>query len=197
MKSKEPTSNMVPFRDADNKAVAYGDNPNAPSPSLDSDSTPLNPPQGVEEDAMQRFTATGRPAPKFKHSGLQNLGGDGYTSPQLLPRRYTDDSIIPAIVTDVETFEKSAEAEAGKKKGGFFSKFKGKKEEEVGSDGQKKGVTKVVYMPRREYLKYFAKDEKGEYIGSEPYRRWTEAELEEEFAKYKPQPEKQRFGGKY
>jgi hypothetical protein len=41
-------------------------------------------------------------------------------------------------------------------------------------------------MPRRDYLKYFAKDENGNYIGSEPYRRWTEEGLEEQFAKYKP-----------
>lgn len=41
-------------------------------------------------------------------------------------------------------------------------------------------------MPRRDYLKYFAKDENRNYIGSEPYRRWTEGEWEEQFAKYKP-----------
>jgi hypothetical protein len=42
-------------------------------------------------------------------------------------------------------------------------------------------------MPRRDYLKYFAKDEDGAYIGSEPYKKRTEEELKEEFAKYRPQ----------
>jgi hypothetical protein len=187
MNSKKPTSNMLPFRDTDNKAVAYGENPNAPAPSLDSDSALLVPQQGLDEDAMENFTATGHPAPQFKWQGLQSLGGgDMYSLPQLLPKRYTDDSIIPAIVTDVVPSEKTVGVGAGKK-GGFWGKFKGKKEDEVDTLGQKKGITKVVYMPRREYLKSFAKDEKGEYIGSEPYRRWTEGELEDEFGKYKPE----------
>lgn len=175
---------MVPFRDVDNKSVAYGTNPNSTGLPTDADTSRLVPPEELPEEAMQHFTATGRPAPKYKHNNLASLGGDMYTAPQLLPRRYTDDSIIPAIVTDVVP---SAESEAKKasQKGGFFSKLKGKKEE-TDALGQKKGVTKVVYMPRREYLKYFAKDEKGEYIGTEPYKKWTEEELEAEFAQYKP-----------
>ena len=179
---------MLPFRDADNKAVAYGASPTAPTSDVASDGELLVPPQGLDEDAMQNFTATGRPAPKFKASALTSWGGDGWSVPQLLPKRYTDDSIIPAIVTDVVPSEKTAQLEASKKKGGFLSRFKGKKENEgLNENGERKGITKVVYMPRRDYLKYFAKDERGVYIGSEPYKKWTEEELEEEFAKYKPQ----------
>lgn len=69
--------------------------------SYDSDAEPLisSDPEPLDEEAIQRFTATGRPMPQFKHNGLQNLGsGWGLSVPQLLPRRYTDDSIIPAIV---------------------------------------------------------------------------------------------------
>ena len=40
-------------------------------------------------------------------------------------------------------------------------------------------------MPRRDYLKYFAKDYDGSYIGTEPQRTWTEEELEETFGMYK------------
>jgi hypothetical protein len=185
MNSKKPTSNMLPFRDTDNKAIAYGASPNAPTSDTASDAELLVPQQGLDEDSMEHFTATGRRAPKFKASGLQNLGGDGYTLPQLLPKRYTDDSIIPAIVTDVVPSERTVQEEAGKKKG-LLGRFKGKKEEVVGGNGERKGVTKVVYMPRREYLKFFAKDENGLYIGSEPQKKWTEEELEAEFAKYKP-----------
>jgi hypothetical protein len=42
-----------------------------------------------------------------------------YSMPQLLPKRYTDDSIIPAIVTDVVSNEKLVEEEGTKKKGEF------------------------------------------------------------------------------
>jgi hypothetical protein len=47
------------------------------------------------------------------------------------------------------------------------------------------GIIKVVFMPRRDYLKYFAKDYDGSYIGTEPQRQWTEEELEANFSKYK------------
>lgn len=45
-----------------------------------------------------------------------------------------------------------------------------------------------VQMPRRDYLKYFAKDEDGNYIGTEPQRAWTEEELSEMFRQYKKPP---------
>ncbi len=61
-----------------------------------------------------------------------------------------------------------------------------KKEGRNGKDGEEKGIVRVVYMPRKEYEKWFKRDEKGVYVGSEPYRRWREEELEREFARYKP-----------
>jgi hypothetical protein len=39
-------------------------------------------------------------------------------------------------------------------------------------------------MPRIEYLKHFAHDENGRYIGREAQRSWTEKELELEFGIY-------------
>jgi hypothetical protein len=50
---------------------------------------------------------------------------------------------------------------------------------------KEKEAIKVVFMPRREYLKYFAKDYDGRYIGTEPERGWTEGELEAEFGRYR------------
>jgi len=120
-----------------------------------------------------------------------------YTMPQLLPKRYTDDSIIPAIITDVIPSQKSPETSTKpEKKGGLalLNKFKGSSKKE-----EKDKMMKVVYMPRREYQKWFARDEKGNYVGSEEHRRWTEEELEAEFAKYKPEPTQEKktglFGG--
>lgn len=40
-------------------------------------------------------------------------------------------------------------------------------------------------MPRGEYLKYFAKDEAGTYVGTEPKRDWTAEELDERFGRYR------------
>lgn len=45
-------------------------------------------------------------------------------------------------------------------------------------------TTQVVWMPRGEYKKHFAKDNSGRYIGTEPQREWTEEELEDEFGQY-------------
>lgn len=144
----------------------------------------------LDEDALLHFTATGRPLPKFKQSGLISLGGDMYTMPQYLPKRYTDDSIIPAIVTEIIPRAVVEEAPKKKKKG-ILGKLKVKKEGGEGKDG--KGIMKVVYMPRRDYQRFFAKDNKGVYIGSEPYRRWTEEELDEAYGKYKPEPKKKGY----
>jgi hypothetical protein len=46
-------------------------------------------------------------------------------------------------------------------------------------------ITKVIFMPRAEYLKHFAKDYDGQYIGTEPKKEWTVEELEEKYGKYK------------
>ena len=108
-----------------------------------------------------------------------------HSLPQLLPRRYTDDSIIPAIVVDVIPSQKTIEEQEkkGGRRGSFLSKLKGQPQPKR-EEG--KGLTKVVFMPRRDYLKWFARDLEGKYIGTEPYKKWEEEELEETFKQYKP-----------
>ncbi|TVY81142.1 hypothetical protein LSUE1_G004974 [Lachnellula suecica] len=184
---------MLAYRGDDNKTIVY-----APAPTnlqtsdtpYDSDAEPLIAPQASEldQEALMNFTATGRPIPGFQFNSLQNMAGDMFSLPQLLPKQYTDDSIIPAIVTKVIPSEKPKDKEDGKgRRKSFIKMLKGEgKSKKEGEDG----LVKVVYMPRREYQKHFARDLKGEYIGSEPYKRWSEVELEETFAKYKPEPEK-------
>lgn len=122
-----------------------------------------------------------------------------YTLPQLLPKRYTDDSIIPAIVIDVipagmkegeNSDDKTSKGKARKRRSSFISLLKGTGGVSDPKDGK---IMKVVYMPRREYLKFFARGLKGEYIGTEPYRRWTEDELEESYGQYKPPPIKKGY----
>ncbi|KAF4635419.1 hypothetical protein G7Y89_g2658 [Cudoniella acicularis] len=154
--------------------------------NYDSDAEPLIAPSApaaceLDEESLLHFTATGRPMPRFKQSALQSLSGDMFSMPQLLPKRYTDDSIIPAIVTNVIPSGPPKVEEAKK---GLMGKLKGKKKNK---DKDGKGLVKVVYMPRREYLKYFARGLKGEYTGTEPERRWSEEELEREFKRSRDQ----------
>ena len=40
-------------------------------------------------------------------------------------------------------------------------------------------------MPRRDYLKHFARNGDGDYIGTERERRWSEQELENAFGAYR------------
>jgi len=117
-----------------------------------------------------------------------------FTLPQLLPKQYTDDSIIPAIVTNViprEAKDSKDNDEKGerKRRKSFLGKLRGEGKKKEGGQG----IVKVVFMPRREYRKFFARGLKGEYIGSEPERRWTEEELDETFGMYRPQKEKKGY----
>ena len=90
---------------------------------------------------------------------------------------------------DVIPSQKTIEAEEVKKgrRGSFLKKLKGEPRK-----GETKGLTKVIYMPRRDYLKWFARDLEGKYIGTEPYRKWGEDELETAFKQYKPVMVKKR-----
>ena len=53
------------------------------------------------------------------------------------------------------------------------------------SNSTAKTKLKIVLMPRSECERFFARDEKGSYIGTEEQRTWTEQELEDRYGKYK------------
>jgi hypothetical protein len=189
MASGPPMVNMLPYRDVNNTTVAY-----VPINTIhhvtnpyDSDAEPLIASSNIQElddDSLQRFTATGRPMPSSKAPwGIGLSGADMLSMPNLLPKRYTDDSIIPAILVDVIPSAATKEALEKKSRKKSITRLL-KKDTGEGKNG--KGITKVVYMPRRDYLKYFARGLKGEYTGTEPERKWTEEELDEQFAQYQP-----------
>ena len=53
----------------------------------------------VEDGGMERFTATGRPMPPYKPSAWANMSGSFVAnSPQHLPYKFTDDSLVPVPV---------------------------------------------------------------------------------------------------
>ncbi|RMZ33910.1 hypothetical protein D0859_01928 [Hortaea werneckii] len=47
---------------------------------------------------------------------------------------------------------------------------------------------RLVKVPRREHQRYFARDYKGNYIGTEPERLWNEEEVEAMFGQYQDRP---------
>ncbi|KAL8836972.1 MAG: hypothetical protein Q9176_005973 [Flavoplaca citrina] len=121
-----------------------------------------------DTDALQRFTATGRP----------NIPSDFVPqAPQHLPQKFTDDSVlkIPIPVsdlsdsTDISTTSPSTESSTlpaannkeTPRRSSVLRKLKGKDKIE------KKGDFVMVDMTRREYLMYWAKDEEGRYVGTE------------------------------
>ncbi|QSZ34075.1 hypothetical protein DSL72_005663 [Monilinia vaccinii-corymbosi] len=120
-----------------------------------------------------------------------------YAAPSFQNTFISEESIIPAIVIDVIPAKRrysscsnsshNDEATRHKSRTGLVSRLVKKKKDRAKIPGEEKDkLTKVVCMPRREYLKYFARGPSGEYIGTEPHRRWTEEELEQTFGKFRP-----------
>lgn len=94
---------MLPYRE-ENGAVRYAPalgSLHETSSIYDDDGAPLISNAACQQedednDPIQRFTATGRPMPIYRPSVYVNM--NMYSAPQLLPQRYTDDSIIPVII---------------------------------------------------------------------------------------------------
>ncbi|KAG9240647.1 hypothetical protein BJ878DRAFT_483656 [Calycina marina] len=199
-KSKTKPTPMLAYRDDDNHAVKYVLGTNIVPTTVsyrpeDSDNEALLQPQGeIDEESLQRFTATGRPMQPLKYRAMQTMAGDMFSLPVLLPKRYTDDSIIPAIITNViPSIDIAAPRASMGRRASFMKRLKSGMSEEKQYNGR---ITKVVYMPRREYLMHFACNEKGEYSGTKPKKEWTEDELNEKYKEFQLPPKKPAmFGG--
>ncbi|PQE29807.1 hypothetical protein CJF32_00000478 [Rutstroemia sp. NJR-2017a WRK4] len=139
--------------------------------------------------------------PYTPHTYSQHM----YAAPQFVNTRLTDDSIIPAIVVDVipkerEHHEPEDDRNHHGRRSGLLRRVMHKDKKGKGNGGEQdspRRITKVVYMPRKEYVllhyhfgksyhKWFARGHGGEYIGTEPHKRWTEEELEATFGRYRP-----------
>jgi len=169
---------MIPYREDGVIKYAPASAPQIPTEDSDFVMPLIYDESGIDEDGRddpyEHFTATGKPLEPRKVNNFFATGM-GVGAPQYLQERYTDESIIPVIVTGVIL---SASSPPSKTKYSFLDKLKLDK-------GGPDPTTKVIFAPRGEYLKYFARDSNGVYIGTEPQRRWTEQELEEGYSKYK------------
>ena len=118
------------------------------------DQKPLN----ITDD-MQRFSATGRPykTPATDGLAMNALAGAetwGAAPANTLPIRFHDDSLISVPVLRPEDVGK---VEAEKPKKSFFTSRR---------KSSNANFT-IKQVPRRDYLKHYAKDDDGKYCGSE------------------------------
>ena len=122
------------------------------------------------------------PIPETAATKYRSWGGELWHPREENPQHKLTD-IIPVVVTNViaSPFMESSTQE-NKQPTGLGKLFKGKQNE----TSKGKSTIKTVFMPRSEYLKYFATDDKGEYMGTEPKQDWTEEELEERFGEFRP-----------
>jgi hypothetical protein len=114
---------------------------------------------------MDRFTATGRPLRQqtdgekaafgFGMVAFGDVGGSAGVCPNWLPVKFTDESIIPVAVLKPEQVGKHLELKDKKKH--FWQSRRASRNDEF----------LIKQMPRGEYLKYYAKDDAGSYIGTE------------------------------
>ncbi len=124
--------------------------------------------KGWTKSPTANFTATGRSVTVFKVRGLSYQSGAMYSTPQLLPKYNTNDSINPAIIVYViSTANYNTESEASqnknKSKNFIFLIIKWRKKgegKELDGEREKGGVKKIMYMPRREYTLSFTRDER-------------------------------------
>ncbi|OJD36818.1 uncharacterized protein BKCO1_9000169 [Diplodia corticola] len=118
-----------------------------------------------EEPDMERFTAAGRPKPDYQ-PGISNMDCGSFTgsgAPNLLPVRFTDKSMINVPIPAADLWDGSEPVpQPNERRSSWIAKL-GKK---LGTKEKQKIVN--VKMTRGEYLKYWAKDEDGNYVGTEP-----------------------------
>lgn len=129
-------------------------------------------------DGIQRFTATGQPyKPKDQNDNSGMMFADtfaaGSAAANTLPFKFTDDSkltipVLPNGRTEIVRDDTSSMTNDVKeeKSRGFFRKLS---TSTSSSKSNKKKNSDFVMkdMTRREYLKHYAKDDKGRYCGSE------------------------------
>jgi hypothetical protein len=112
-------------------------------------------------DGMDRFTATGRPykpptenenaAAAFTSMMTSHEGGFSQAGINHLPVKFTDDSLLT-----IPVLPKGAEQVENDKKKHFWSRRKSQNANFV-----------MKEMTRGDYLKHYAKDDQGKYIGTE------------------------------
>lgn len=134
--------------------------------------------QPADVPDLQRFTATGRPIPAQDtrtglSGGMASAHSYGQSAPNLLPVRFTDNSVISVPVLPhaepSQTKPDDEDSDEGPVKGpksrSRFSLSNFRRKSSSSGNGKQSFVIKE--MTRGNYLKHYAKDDSGKYIGSE------------------------------
>ncbi|KAI9823844.1 MAG: hypothetical protein M1826_007590 [Phylliscum demangeonii] len=140
----------------------------------------------TDDDGMQRFTATGRPKPNEPFYEWTKFQPDTFTPCVVatLPWKFTDEDVIsvpvtlptPAAAAVVPPAVLAHPNEEAKE--GFVAKvlLGGKRRAKEKNEKKEKAKVVVLRMTRGDYLKYWARDEQGVYIGTESeeqgWERW-------------------------
>ncbi|KAL2421822.1 hypothetical protein ABEF95_008126 [Exophiala dermatitidis] len=129
---------------------------------------------------MQPFTATGRPYSQSHNKpgrsgsamdALASVESYGAGAANLLPTKFTDDSLISVPVLRPEDIgrhhqvSRSGEG-GGENKAGKLSFFRRKSSSSQQTSSSSDNFV-MRRIPRRDYLAHYAKDEAGRYIGTE------------------------------
>ena len=103
--------------------------------------------------------------PKSDHSAWANWQPADFTpvAVQHLPWKFCDDDII-SVPVQVRSTPSTTKEQHGERCGIAGWKSKLKKHQ----SGKSSSTVKVLRMTRGEYLKYWARDEQGNYCGTEP-----------------------------
>lgn len=121
--------------------------------------------------------------PSYNPSALGNLpSAFTHQAPQFLPQQFTDDSVLlipipvsalrgatpPSPSASENPTEETSPQQQQQERRSSSSSSKLMNRLRGGGGGKKKEEFKMVEMTRGEYLRYWAKDEEGRYIGTEP-----------------------------
>ncbi|KAI9673853.1 MAG: hypothetical protein M1817_002059 [Caeruleum heppii] len=134
------------------------------APTVDAMSlSPSEAPTLVQEDGLKRFTATGRPMPEKQYWSNSD---DPYSHVQSLPYKFTDEDYISVPVPAEEEKPSEVRQVTGRRPTFFMKLKQALSDRDGGGSGKQK--FRIVRMKRGDYLKYYARDEDGNYIGTEP-----------------------------
>lgn len=106
--------------------------------------------------------------PKYDPSALANsVEGATGEAPQMLPWKFTDEDYmnVPIPIKDDDAAEKGPVDYGSSRKGSFMGRLGLKM---AGKGEKKKEKFRMVRMTRGEYLAKWARDEEGNYIGTDP-----------------------------
>jgi hypothetical protein len=136
--------------------------------------------------------ATSSPVPPTAATKYRSWGGELF-NPRYENPQFNLTDIIPVVVADIKpSLAPTITREDNKHQSSGVGKFFKHKKTHSTENG---ATFKTVFMPRSEYLKYFATDDDGMYVGSESRRSWTVEELEKKFGEFRPKKNDRKDAG--